>query len=414
MQVLVIGQGAREHALVKALKKDPDVTKILATPGNAGIAEDATCLDFSVEDTNEITDFCKLEKIDLVIVGPEAALVKGITDQLNQENIACFGPTKAAAKIESSKGFAKKIMQETNVATAKSFECNDINQVVAAIDEFGAPFVIKDDQLAAGKGVVVTNEKNLALNHAKDCLAKPNGKVVVEEFLSGKEVSILFISDGETLIPLEPAQDYKRALDNDEGPNTGGMGAYSPVDWIEKSLVEKVKNEIAYPVIKRMKELNTPFVGVLYVGLIITTQGPKVIEFNARFGDPETQVILARLETPITQIFLNAVNGNLKNQPAPKWSDLKAVTVIRAAKGYPEHPELNDEITLSKENEYSYILHAGTKKIGEKLLSNGGRVLSIVGLGPDLTSARNRAYALNDQILFEKSHFRSDIADMER
>ena len=414
MQVLVIGQGAREHALVKALKKDPDVTNIFATPGNAGIAEDATCLDFSVEDTNEITDFCKLEKIDLVIVGPEAALVKGITDRLSTENIACFGPTKAATEIESSKAFAKKIMNETNAATAKYLECNDIDQVVAAIAEFGAPFVIKDDQLAAGKGVVVTNDKDLALNHAKDCLAKPNGKVVVEEFLSGREVSILFISDSETLIPLEPAQDYKRALNNEEGPNTGGMGAYSPVDWIEKSLVEKVKNEIAYPVIKRMKEQNTPFVGVLYVGLIITTQGPKVIEFNARFGDPETQVILARLETPITQIFLNAVNGNLKNQPALKWSDLKAVTVIRAAKGYPEQPELNDEITLPKDDEYSYILHAGTKKIGEKLLSNGGRVLSIVGLGPDLTSARNRAYALNDQILFEKSHFRSDIADMER
>ena len=414
MQVLVIGQGAREHALVKALKKDPDVTNIFATPGNAGIAEDATCLDFSVEDTNEITDFCKLEKIDLVVVGPEAALVKGITDQLSAENIGCFGPTKAAAKIESSKAFAKKIMNETNAATAKYLECNDIDQVVAAIAEFGAPYVIKDDQLAAGKGVVVTNDKDLALNHARDCLDKPNGKVVVEEFLSGREVSILFISDSKTLIPLEPAQDYKRALNNDEGPNTGGMGAHSPVDWIEKSLVEKVKNEIAYPVIKSMKELNTPFVGVLYVGLILTTQGPKVIEFNARFGDPETQVILARLETPITQIFLNAVNGNLKNQPALKWSDLKAVTVIRAAKGYPEHPELNDEITLSKENEYSYILHAGTKKIGEKLLSNGGRVLSIVGLGPDLTSARNRAYALNDQILFEKSHFRSDIADMER
>lgn len=414
MQTLVIGSGAREHAIVRSLRNDPEVSKIYCAPGNAGIAKDAKIFDCAVDDTAKIINFCIETKIDLVIVGPEVALVAGIADELAKENIPCFGPTKAAAMIEGSKAFAKKIMQETNVPSAASFECNTIEEVQSALNNFSSPFVIKDDQLAAGKGVVVTNDISEALNHAKSCLNKPNGKVVVEEFLEGKEVSILFISDGKNLISLEPAQDYKRAYDNDQGPNTGGMGAYSPVTWINKDLILQVKQEIAQPVIDYLRNENTPFIGVLYAGLIITNQGPKVIEFNARFGDPETQVILARLKTPITKLFLSAVNGTLDQLPKLDWATDSAVVVIRAAKGYPESPITGDEIKLPEDEINAYILHAGTKEEAKKILSNGGRVLAIVGKGQDLPTARASAYNLNSKISYQNSYFRSDIADMER
>ena len=414
MQTLVIGSGAREHAIIKSLQNDSAVTKIYCAPGNAGIAKDAVIFDCTVDDTAKIVNFCKESKIDLVIVGPEVALVAGIADELAKANVACFGPTKAAAMIEGSKAFAKKVMQETNVSTAASFECKSLEEVQNALNEFSSPYVIKDDQLAAGKGVVVTKDITEALNHAQACLDKPNGKVVVEEFLEGKEVSILFISDGKNLIPLEPAQDYKRAYDNDQGPNTGGMGAYSPVSWIDQNLILQVKKEIAQPVIDYLKDNNTPFIGVLYAGLIITKQGPKVIEFNARFGDPETQVILARLKTPITKIFLAAINGTLDQLPKLDWSGDSAVVVIRAAKGYPESPITGDLIELPKNEANAYILHAGTKDGDEKLLSNGGRVLAVVGLGKDLVTARSSAYELNSKISYQNSYFRSDIADMER
>ena len=414
MQTLVIGSGAREHAIIKSLQNDSAVTKIYCAPGNAGIAKDAVIFDCAVDDTAKILNFCKESKIDLVIVGPEVALVAGIADELAKANIACFGPTKAAAMIEGSKAFAKKVMQETNVPTAASFECKSLEEVQTALNEFSSPYVIKDDQLAAGKGVVVTKDITEALNHAKVCLDKPNGKVVVEEFLEGKEVSILFISDGKNLIPLEPAQDYKRAYEIDQGPNTGGMGAYSPVSWIDQNLILQVKKEIAQPVINYLRNNKTPFIGVLYVGLIITKQGPKVIEFNARFGDPETQVILARLKTPITKIFLAAINHTLDQLPKLEWSDDSAVVLIRAAKGYPESPITGDLIELPKNEANAYILHAGTKGGDEKLLSNGGRVLAVVGLGKDLVAARSRAYDLNSKISYQNSYFRSDIADMER
>ncbi len=414
MRVLVIGQGAREHAIVRSLKQDPAVTKIFAAPANAGIANDAQVLNFSILDIEQAVSAVKECEIDLVVIGPEVSLATGMADRLNELNIACFGPTKAAAKIESSKAFAKEVMQKKNIPTAASFYCDDISQVIAAIESFGPPYVIKDDQLAAGKGVVVTTNQDEAISHAKACLAKADGKVVVEEFLSGKEVSILFISDGSNIIALEPAQDYKRAFDNDEGPNTGGMGAYSPITWIDKELINNVKENIAQPVIDYLKELNTPFIGVLYAGLILTNDGPKVIEFNARFGDPETQVILARLKTPITKLFLNAVNKNLANQPDLIWSEQSAVTVIRASAGYPENPQLGDEIKVPSDSDESYILHAGTKSDSGKLISSGGRVLSVVGIGPDLITAKNRAYALNSQIVYKNSHFRTDIADMER
>ena len=414
MRVLVIGQGAREHAIVRSLNNDPNVTKVFAAPANAGIAIEAIALNFSATDVSAAITAAKENLIDLVVIGPEVALAAGMADEFAKNKIACFGPTKAAATIETSKAFAKEVMKIKNIPTARSFQCSQIKDVKAALDEFGPPYVIKDDQLAAGKGVVVTSDLAEALNHATLCLEKINGKVVIEEFLEGKEVSILFISDGLDVIPLSPAQDYKRAFDKDLGPNTGGMGAYSPVDWINEELIEEVKTNIAQPVIDHLQEVNSTFVGVLYVGLIITNQGPKVIEFNARFGDPETQVILARLQTPISEIFLNAVNQNLKNQTKLIWSKQSAVTVIRAAAGYPENPQTGDEISLPINSSDGYILHAGTKLTGEKLVSNGGRVLSVVGIGDDLAAARERAYQLNSQIVYKNSHFRTDIADMER
>lgn len=414
MRTLVIGSGAREHAIVRALKKDPEVAEIFCAPGNAGIATQATLLDSKVDDVPRIVELCKEHQVDLVIVGPEVALAAGLIDELNKENILAFGPTKSAAMLETSKAFAKKVMKDTDVQTAKSFERTALNQVEAALNSFNPPYVVKDDQLAAGKGVLVTNNLQDAIEHAKNCLAKTNGKVVIEEFLEGREVSILFISDGNHLIPLEPAQDYKRAFDKDEGPNTGGMGAYSPVTWVDKNLVEQVKTQIAQPVIDYLKNNETPFIGVLYVGLIITNEGPKVIEFNARFGDPETQVILERLKTPITQIFLSAIKGELNKLKEFIWSENNAVVVIRAANGYPENPEINDEISLPKNEKNAYILHAGTKTNQGKLLSSGGRVLAVVGTGSDLAAARSAAYELNSKIDYENSYFRSDIADMER
>jgi phosphoribosylamine--glycine ligase len=414
VRTLVIGSGAREHAIIRALKQDPKVTKIYCAPGNAGIAKDANIFDCSVDDPEKLTQFAHDNKIDLVIVGPEVALVAGVVDQMQQNNISCFGPTKKAAMIEGSKAFAKKVMQEMKVPTAASFDCISIEQVEKALNQFKPPYVVKDDQLAAGKGVVVTENKEEALNHAKACLEKSNGKVVIEEFLNGKEVSILFISDGKTLIPLAPAQDYKRAFDKDLGPNTGGMGAYSPVTWINQELIDQVKKQIAQPVIDYLAKNSNSFVGVLYAGLIITEQGPKVIEFNARFGDPETQVILARLKTPITKIFFSAINTDLHNLPPIEWSNDAAVVVIRAANGYPEKPQTGDEIYLPSDSPDAYILHAGTKFSDNHLVSNGGRVLAVVGVGSTLKSAKESAYNLNSQINYENSYFRRDIADMER
>ena len=414
MRTLVIGSGAREHAIIKALKKDPAVREIFCAPGNAGIANDSIILNSAVDDTKKIVQLCQENKIDLVVVGPEAALVAGLVDELNKANILAFGPTKDAAMIEGSKAFAKRVMRETNVPTAKSFDCITLDQVQAALNEFKSPYVIKDDQLAAGKGVVVTEDRDLALDHSRKCLEKPNGKVVVEEFLSGKEVSILFISDGSFIIPLEPAQDYKRAFDHDLGLNTGGMGAYSPIGWIDSNLIEKVKTEIAQPVINYLRENKTPFVGVLYAGLIITEQGPKVIEFNARFGDPETQVILERLKTPISKIFISAITGELEKLQKLEWSDNHAVVVIRAANGYPENPQTSDEIELPNDDIDAYILHAGTKNENSKIISAGGRVLATVGTGTSLEAARDAAYNLNSKIGYKNSYFRSDIANMER
>ncbi|MEY4347654.1 MAG: hypothetical protein RIS43_73, partial [Actinomycetota bacterium] len=344
MKVLVIGSGAREHALVRSLLRDPSVVQVVCAPGNAGIAAEVETRSLDVKNASAITALAQELVVDLVVVGPEVPLAHGAADAVTAAGIACFGPLRSAAMIEASKSFAKDIMVNAGVPTAASYTCHSIEDVEKAIDEFGAPYVIKDDGLAAGKGVVVTSDRDAALAHARECFEKVDGKVVVEEFLDGPEVSLFLVSDGKHVVPLAPAQDFKRAFNNDEGPNTGGMGAYSPLPWISDDLVSEVVSTVGQPVIDYMHSIGNPFSGLLYAGLALTKRGVRVIEFNARFGDPETQVVLARLKTPLSSILYAAATGGLKNLPPLQWSDESAVTVVVASENYPESPVVGDAI----------------------------------------------------------------------
>ena len=294
MKVLLIGSGGREHALATGLAADKSVTELHAAPGNPGIATLATLHPLNVSDNAAIVKLAKSLAIDLVVVGPEVPLVNGVADDLRALNIAVFGPSKAAAQLEGSKHFAKGVMRDAGVPTAKSFTCENQTEIERALDTFGAPYVVKDDGLAAGKGVVVTDNREVALQHALSC-----NRVVIEEYLSGPEISLFGISDGTNILPMQPAQDFKRAYDNDGGPNTGGMGAYSPLPWAPSNIIEDTYKQVLAPMIAEMAARGTPFVGLLYAGLAVTDRGIKVIEFNARFGDPETQVLIPRLKTPL-------------------------------------------------------------------------------------------------------------------
>ena len=416
MKVLVVGSGAREHALVRALAADPDVEKVVAAPGNPGMARLADCIPLTnLTDGEAVVELARDQAADLVVIGPEAPLVEGVADDLRAAGFATFGPSARAAQLEGSKAFAKRIMAEAGVPTAMSHVCTTVEEVAEAIDAFGAPFVVKDDGLAAGKGVVVTDDRDAALAHAAACLERPDGRIVVEEFLDGPEVSLFCISDGENVIPLAPAQDFKRVGEGDTGPNTGGMGAYSPLDWAPVGLVEEVVERVAKPTIRQMALLGMPFAGVLYVGLALTARGPRVIEFNARFGDPETQVVLARLATPLSTLLYAAATGHLDRLPPLTWRPDAAVTVVLAADGYPVTPRTGDPITGADEpgdlgERAAYVLHAGTKRDGDGLVSAGGRVLCTVGLGSDLQAARAAAYSRIAQIDLPGGHFRRDIA----
>ncbi|HSO65030.1 MAG TPA: phosphoribosylamine--glycine ligase, partial [Ornithinibacter sp.] len=311
MKVLVVGSGAREHAIVRSLSLDPSVDEVVAAPGNPGIAELAACepLPAGVTDPAGVVELATRLGIDLVVIGPEAPLVAGVADAVRAAGIACFGPSAEAARLEGSKAFAKDVMSAAEVPTGLAHVCTTIEGVEEALDALGAPHVVKEDGLAAGKGVVVTDDREEALAHARACLARPDGAVVVEEFLSGPEVSLFCLCDGTSVVPLSPAQDFKRVGDADAGPNTGGMGAYSPLDWAPEGLVDEVVRRVAQPVVDEMHRRGTPFSGVLYVGLALTPRGPRVIEFNARFGDPETQVVLARLLTPLGGLLLASAQG---------------------------------------------------------------------------------------------------------
>ncbi|MFL6081073.1 MAG: phosphoribosylamine--glycine ligase [Ornithinibacter sp.] len=416
MKVLVVGSGAREHALVRSIALDPAVDAVIAAPGNPGIEAVARCepLPGGVSDADGVVALAASLGVDLVVIGPEAPLVAGVADAVRAAGIACFGPSAEAARLEGSKAFAKEVMSAAEVPTGLAHVCTTEAEVEEALDALGAPHVVKDDGLAAGKGVVVTDDRQEALEHARACLAKPDGAVVVEEFLSGPEVSLFCICDGVDVVPLMPAQDFKRVGDDDTGPNTGGMGAYSPLDWAPEGLVEEVVRRVAQPVVDEMRHRGTPFAGVLYVGLALTPRGPKVIEFNARFGDPETQVVLARLLTPLGNVLLTAAKGRLVDAPPLRWSEESAVTVVVAADNYPGTPRTGDPVTGLHELPGApevYVLHAGTTRDAEgTLVSSGGRVLSVVATGATLEQARERVYAAVDVVELAGSHHRTDIA----
>ncbi len=414
MKVLVIGTGAREHAIVKALTLDPSVDAVIAAPGNPGIDAIALCRELpqGLLNGEGVAALADALGVDLVVVGPEAPLVAGVADTVRGRGIACFGPSAEAARLEGSKAFAKEVMAAAGVPTALAHVCTTVEEVAGALDALGAPYVVKDDGLAAGKGVVVTDNRARALAHAVQCLDKPDGRIVVEEFLDGPEVSLFCITDGTTVVPLAPAQDFKRLADNDEGPNTGGMGAYSPLDWAPATLVQDVVDRVAQPTVDEMRHRGVPFVGVLYVGLALTSRGPRVIEFNARFGDPETQVVLARLATPLGGLLHAAAVGKLDEIAALRWRPEHAVAVVVASKGYPGSHRTGDVIEgLAEIGDDAYVLHAGTAfgKDGS-LVSAGGRVLSVVATGGDLAQARDRAYRAVDRIRLKGSHHRTDIA----
>ncbi|MFD9281431.1 phosphoribosylamine--glycine ligase [Streptomyces mirabilis] len=410
MKVLVIGSGAREHALCRSLSLDPDVTALHCAPGNAGIAETAELHPVDALDGAAVAALATELGAELVIVGPEAPLVAGVADAVRAAGIPCFGPSEEAAQLEGSKAFAKDVMAGAGVPTARSYVCTTPEEVDEALDAFGAPYVVKDDGLAAGKGVVVTDDLAKARAHAIAC-----DRVVIEEFLDGPEVSLFAITDGETVVPLQPAQDFKRALDGDEGPNTGGMGAYSPLPWADPKLVEEVMETVLQPTVDELRRRGTPFSGLLYAGLAITSRGVRVIEFNARFGDPETQVVLARLKTPLAGVLLAAAEGTLADLAPLRWSDDAAVTVVVASHNYPDTPRTGDPITgldevAALDAPYAYVLHAGTKYDGDAVVSAGGRVLSVTATGTDLTEARARAYAAVARIGLDGSQHRTDIA----
>ena len=413
MEILVVGGGAREHALVRALSLDPSVTGLHAAPGNPGIGGLATLHDVDPLDGAAVAALATSLGVGLVVVGPEAPLVAGVADAVRAAEIPAFGPSAVAARLEGSQAFAKEVMAAAGVPTAAARVATTLDAVAAALDEFGAPHVVKEDGLAAGKGVVVTSDRDAALAHAAACLAKPGGRVVVEEFLDGPEVSLFVLSDGEHVVPLQPAQDFKRVDDDDAGPNTGGMGAYSPLPWAPAGLVDEVVATVAVPTVAEMARRGTPFAGVLYCGLALTSHGVRVVEFNARFGDPETQVVLARLATPLADVLLAAVTGTLTDLPPLQWADDAAVTVVVAAHGYPGTVRGGDPITGIDEAEQVpgvHVLHAGTALRDGVLVSSGGRVLSVVGTGADLTAARATAYAGVERVTLPGSHHRADIA----
>ncbi|MGW0122347.1 phosphoribosylamine--glycine ligase [Streptomyces sp. NPDC003327] len=410
MKVLVIGGGAREHALCRSLSLDPDVTALHCAPGNAGIAEVAELHPVDQLDGGAVAALATELGADLVVVGPEAPLVAGVSDAVRAVGIPVFGPSAEAARLEGSKAFAKDVMAGAGVPTARSYVCTTPAEIDEALDAFGAPYVVKDDGLAAGKGVVVTEDVEEARAHALAC-----DRVVIEEYLDGPEVSLFAITDGTTVLPLQPAQDFKRALDGDEGPNTGGMGAYSPLPWADPKLVDEVLATVLQPTVDELRRRGTPFSGLLYAGLAITGRGVRVIEFNARFGDPETQVVLARLRTPLAGVLLHSANGTLADQPPLAWRDEAAVTVVVASHNYPGTPRTGDPIegldeVAEKDAPHAYVLHAGTKRDGDAVVSAGGRVLSVTATGTDLSQARERAYAAVGRIRLDGSQHRTDIA----
>ncbi|MFI9505993.1 phosphoribosylamine--glycine ligase [Nocardia sp. NPDC052566] len=411
MRVLVIGSGAREHALVLALRRDPAVSALFAAPGNAGIAQHAKTAPVDPCSAEAVVALATDLEADLVVIGPEVPLVLGVADAVRAAGIACFGPSAAAARIEGSKAFAKDVMTAADVRTAHSEIVDNPAELDAALDRFGPTWVVKDDGLAAGKGVVVTADRHAARDHGAELLEQGH-PVLLESFLDGPEVSLFCLVDGETVVPLLPAQDHKRVGDGDTGPNTGGMGAYTPLPWLPAETVTAIVDDVVKPVAAEMVRRGCPFSGLLYAGLAIGAAGPAVVEFNCRFGDPETQAVLALLESPLAALLYATATGTLAAAEAPRWRDGSAITVVVAAENYPGRPRIGDVITGATDgsDNSAVVLHAGTTQREDgALLSAGGRVLSIVGVGADLAEARTNAYARIASIKLPGSHYRTDI-----
>ena len=413
MKVLVIGSGAREHALATAFLGDTAVSHVIVAPGNAGIAALFDTVPVDIADPQAIAYLATAQDADLVVIGPEVPLVAGAADAVRERGIPCFGPSAAAAQLEGSKSFAKKVMAEAEVPTAMAHVCAHIDQVAAALDRFGPPYVVKDDGLAAGKGVVVTSDRDDALAHARTCI-EAGSVVVIEEFLDGPEVSLFAITDGTTILALQPAQDFKRLGDGDTGPNTGGMGAYSPLPWVPTHVVDEITVRVLQPMVDAMAKRGTPFTGLLYAGLALTSRGIRVVEFNARFGDPETQVVLANLRTPLGHLLMAAATHTLSTHPPLVWNPGFAVTVVIAAHGYPANARSGDVIHgLEHAAEVAGVdvFHAGTSVSDDGMITaSGGRVLSITAHGDSVAQARERAYAAVDLIRLDGAHYRRDIA----
>jgi phosphoribosylamine--glycine ligase len=413
MDVLVIGTGGREHALVRALAADPGVDRVHAAPGNPGIAEHATRHDVDPMDGAAVAALARDLGVGLVVIGPEAPLVAGVADAVRAVGIPCFGPSAAAARLEGSKAFAKDVMTAAGVPTARAQVCSTPDEVEAALDAFGPPYVVKDDGLAAGKGVVVTDDRQVATDHAQAC-----ERVVVEEYLDGPEVSLFALcgwneAGGTTVYPLQPAQDFKRIHDGEQGPNTGGMGAYTPLTWTPDDLVDEVRRTVLQPTVDEMARRGTPFSGLLYAGLALTSRGVRVVEFNARFGDPETQPLLALLDSPLSPLLLGAATGTLAEVPPPAWKPGAAVTVVMASKGYPEASSKGDVIVGTEslaDDPDIHVIHAGTAIADGHLATAGGRVLAVTAVGADVADARAKAYSGVGAISFPGAQWRTDIA----
>ena len=421
MRILVLGPGAREHAIIVALLRENAGHELISAPGNAGIAAEPGVETVGLDASNGklVAQYAADNSVELVVVGPEAPLVAGVADAVRAKGIPVFGPGKTAAALEGSKAFAKRIMDAAQVPTGRAHRGKTVAEVEAALDALGAPHVVKADGLAAGKGVLVTDDRAAALAHAEHYLQQ--GEVLVEEFLDGQEVSLFFLADGHDVVPLAPAQDYKRLGDGDTGPNTGGMGAYSPLPWLsdrwgsEASFVDEVLDTVALPTVRALESEGTPFIGLLYCGLIVTEHGIRVIEFNARFGDPETQVVLPRLETPLSGLLLAAATGGLARMPYPRFASDVTVGVVLASEGYPEAPLTGRELSgleAAAEVAGVTVLHAATARAADGgYASTGGRVLTVVARAGDFRAARTAVYDALGRIHLDGSHYRQDIAE---
>ncbi len=416
MRVLVIGSGGREHAIVRALFRSPQRPELLAAPGNAGIARDRVpCFDVAADDVPGLVKLALDQKVDFVVVGPEVPLVGGIVDQLADAGIRAFGPSQAAARIEGSKAYAKELMRDVGVPTASYTVFTDRQEALDHLSCASYPAVLKADVLAAGKGVIICQNEREARAAVDEFFVDQRfgqTKVVIEQFLEGEELSLLALCDGVTAVPMAPAQDYKRIFDGDEGPNTGGMGSYSPVPGIGSDHVEVLARAVHQPIVDELRRRGTPFHGVLYAGLMMTADGPKVLEYNARFGDPETQAVLPRLRSDLLDLLDRASRPGGLEGARMEWSDAWAVTIVLASRGYPESSSKGDEITGLRAIDAleTELLHAGTAEVDGKLVTAGGRVLNVTGIGATPGEARDRAYAAAERVEFDGKQMRHDIA----